>query len=297
MKFGVCVPNYGTTSSVEGISAVAVEAERLGYDSVWTTDHILMSRNSGTPYERIFDSISSLGYLAAKTKKVKLGISCLIIAMRNPAAVAKQLATIDAFSDGRVVLGVGVGWNEREFINVGSNFHDRGKRVNASIRLLRSLWEGKTSFQSRYLPLRAEDTVFDPKPASKHLEVWIGGTSEAAMKRALNLGDAWHPNVMPIPSFRKMLQQYDAVSKAPRKKKPICVRVGLDISAEKAEYMGVQGDRRLRLTGDMDHNAKLISELEELGVSYAVVVPSPEGRTSTRHQLESVNAFGERFLK
>ena len=120
MKFGVCVPNYGVTSSVESLTAVAVEAELLGYDSVWTTDHLLMPRNSGTPYERIFDSLASLAYLAPQTKKVKLGVSSLIVAMRNPVVVAKQLASIDAFSGGRVLLAIGarlepggvrVGWD------------------------------------------------------------------------------------------------------------------------------------------------------------------------------------------
>ena len=132
MKFGVCVPNYGATSSVEAVSAIALEAEALGYDSVWTTDHVLMPRNSGTPYERILDSIATLAYLAPQTRNVRLGVSSLIIAMRNPAVVAKQLASIDAFSGGRVLLAIGVGWNQREFTSVGSDFHDRGRSRSGS---------------------------------------------------------------------------------------------------------------------------------------------------------------------
>ncbi len=104
MKFGVCIPNYGENLSVDGLRTVALEAERMGYDSVWTTDHILMTAQSGTPYERIFESITSLAYLAPITSTVKLGISSLIVAMRNPAVVVKQLATIDNFSGGRVML-------------------------------------------------------------------------------------------------------------------------------------------------------------------------------------------------
>src|SRR2546426_10793804 len=90
MKFGICVPNYGESSSPEALRTAALEAERAGCDSLWTTDHVLMPRNSGTPYERIFDSITTLAYLAPITNRVRLGISSLIIAMRNPVVVAKS---------------------------------------------------------------------------------------------------------------------------------------------------------------------------------------------------------------
>src|SRR5947209_16525567 len=195
MKFGICVPNYGESSSPEALRTVAMEAERAGCDSLWTTDHVLMPRNSGTPYERIFDSITTLAYLAATTDRVKLGISSLIIAMRNPVVVAKQLATIDSLSDGRLMLAIGAGWNEKEFAHLGSNFHNRGKRLDASIRLIRALWRGETSFKSRVLGLEFSDAVFEPRPVQRHLAIWIGGTSKAAMKRAATLGDAWHPNL------------------------------------------------------------------------------------------------------
>src|SRR5712691_7110516 len=169
MKFGVCVPNYGESSSAEALRTVALEAESAGCDSLWTTDHILMPRNSGTPYERIFDSITTLAYLAAITDRVRLGISSLITAMRNPVVVAKQLATIDNLSGGRLMLAIGVGWNEKEFAHLGSNFHNRGKRVDASIRLIRALWRGETSFKSRILGIELSDAVFEPRPVQKHL--------------------------------------------------------------------------------------------------------------------------------
>ena len=137
MKFGVCIPNYGESLGVETMRSVALEAESLKYDSVWTTDHILMQQNSNTPYERIFDSITTLAYLASVTSNVKLGISSLIVAMRNPVVVAKQLATIDQLSGGRLMLAIGAGWNEPEFSFLGSDFRTRGRRVDESIRLIR----------------------------------------------------------------------------------------------------------------------------------------------------------------
>src|SRR5213080_3736509 len=114
MKLGVCVPNYGESSSAEVLRTVALEAENAGCDSLWTTDHVLMPRNSGTPYERVFDSITTLAYLAPITNHVRLGISSLIIAVRNPVVVAKQLATIDSLSGGRLMLAIGAAVNRSE---------------------------------------------------------------------------------------------------------------------------------------------------------------------------------------
>src|SRR5215831_6646166 len=214
MKLGACIPNYGETCSKEALVAVASEAESYGYDSVWATDHILMSKNSATPYERIFDSIASLSYLAGKTERVKLGISSLIMPMRNPVIVAKQLATIDNLSEGRLILATSVGWNETEFSNLGSNFHNRGRRLDASLHLLRDLWFGKTSFENKNLRQQFHDTVFEPRPVQRKLTVWIGGTSLAAMKRAIREGDAWHPNVQPLDKFEKLVSEFRSLPSA-----------------------------------------------------------------------------------
>ncbi len=137
-KFGLCIPTYGEKTSVEGPWPVALEAQKMGYDSVWTTDHVLMPTESRTSYERTFESITTLAYLAALTSTVKLGVSSLIVAMHNPVVVIKQLATIDHLSQGRVMLAIGAGWNEMEVTHLGSNFHNPGRRVNDSIRHLGS---------------------------------------------------------------------------------------------------------------------------------------------------------------
>src|SRR3989442_12380875 len=129
MKFGVCVTNYGETCSTEALRYVAAEAERSGFDSVWCTDHILIPRDSGTPYERIYDSITSIAYLAGVTSRVSLGISSLITAMRNPVVVASQLATVDNLSNGGVMLATSAGRNEKGLSSIGRNFKTRGGRL------------------------------------------------------------------------------------------------------------------------------------------------------------------------
>jgi probable F420-dependent oxidoreductase len=292
MKFGVCVPNYGESSSPEVLRAIALEAERNGCDSVWTTDHILMPRNSGTPYERIIDSITTLAYLAGITDRVKLGISSLIIAMRNPVVVAKQLATIDNLSEGRLMLATSAGWNEKEFAHLGSNFHNRGKRLNASIRLIRALWKGETSFKSRILGLEFADAVFEPRTVQKGLTIWIGGTSKAAMKRAATLGDAWHPNVQPLDQFAKLVAGFRE-SSPEAKAKPICVRIGISSKAEQSEYKSPLGEKRIMLSKNLAQNKDILSRLEGLGVSYLVVVPSPDGKASVSNQVDAVKTLSK----
>jgi probable F420-dependent oxidoreductase len=292
MKFGVCVPNYGDSSSLDALRTVALEAEHEGCDSVWTTDHILMPRNSGTPYEKIFDSVNTLAYLAGITSRVRLGISSLITAMRNPVIVAKQLATIDNLSEGRVMLATSAGWNEREFANLGANFHNRGRRLDASIRLIRALWRGETSLKSRIIGIEFNDAVFEPRPIQDHLTMWIGGTSKFAMKRAASFGDGWHPNVQPLDQFTKLVNDFREISPE-AKEKPICVRIGINPRAERSEYRSPQGEPRIMLSGNMKQNKDIISSLEALGVSYIVGVPSPDGKVSPSNQVDAVKALSK----
>jgi len=286
MKFGVCVPNYGS-SSVKELRMVSLEAEALGYDSVWLTDHILMPKNSGTPYERILETLTCMAYLAPITERVKLGISSLIIAMRNPVVVAKQLATIDNLSSGRVMIAIAAGWNEKEFSTLGAPFHDRGRRVDESMKLIRALWSGEDRFQDgSHIHVNFRDVVFEPGPVQERLAMWVGGASEAAMKRAITLGDAWHPNVAPLDQFEKMVARFRSIPGG--EKKDICVRIGIDSRSDRSEYVGAQGEKRVMLSGNRKENAAIIEKLSSLGVSYMVLVTSPDGRVPVRSQFDSL---------
>jgi probable F420-dependent oxidoreductase len=297
MKFGVCIPNYGETLSVDGMRTVAIEAEKMGYHSVWTTDHLLMAHESGTPYESILESITSLAYLAACTSTVKLGVSSLIVAMRNPVVAVKQLATLDQISGGRVILATSAGWNEREFAHLGSDFHTRGKRLDESIKLLRELWTKSTmvNFEGRNIPHKISNGVFQPRPIQKHLTIWIAGGSEAAMRRAIALGDAWHPNVTPLDTFRKTIEQFRNLPGG--KEKPISVRIDLNTKTADSIFVGAQGDKRLILTGDMSENKRMVLELQKLGISYMLVTPSPSGATPLGEQVQSLRSISENFIR
>jgi len=297
LKFGVCIPNYGETLTVDGMRTVAIEAEKLGYESIWTTDHLLMPAQSGTPYENILESITSLAYLAAHTSTVRLGVSSLIMAMRNPVVAVKQLATIDQLSGGRVMLATSAGWMEKEFANLGSDFHTRGKRLDASIKLIRKLWSESTSieFESKKIPQRISNGVFAPTPKQKRLTIWIAGASEAAMRRAITFGDAWHPNVAPLDKFTSLVAQFRSLPGG--RDKTICVRIGLNTKAKESTYVGPQGDRRIILSKDMTENKNIILQLQKLGVSHMLLASSAEGKTDVADQVESLRAISENFIR
>jgi alkanesulfonate monooxygenase SsuD/methylene tetrahydromethanopterin reductase-like flavin-dependent oxidoreductase (luciferase family) len=235
--------------------------------------------------------------LAALTTVAKLGISSLILAMRNPVVAVKQLATVDQLSGGRLMLATSAGWNEAEFANLGADFHTRGKRLDESIALIRKLWEPDTTveFQGHVLPHKIDRAVFHPKPIQKHLTIWIAGASEAAMRRAIKLGDAWHPNVSPLDTFKPLVERFRALPGG--REKPICVRIGLDTKVDDSVYVGPQGDRRLILSKNMAGNAKIISELANLGVSYMVVSSSPSGTTRVADQVASLRLIAENFIR
>lgn len=296
MEFGVCLPNYGETSSPEGIVRFAQEAEALGYSSVWTTDHLLMRQDSGTPYERTFESIATLTYVAALTRRVRLGVSSLVMGLRDPALVAKQLATLDQLSGGRLVLATGAGWYEPEFQNLGADFHRRGKRLDEALQLIFRLWygEGPVDFDGRILPHRIRQTIFDPKPAQRHVELYIAGNSLAAMKRSVRYADGWHPNLYPLQLFEGLVKQFRSIEGAQNKK--ILVRVAIDPSRSDVEYTGPQGEKRAMLSGDPEKNRALVRRLESLGVSGMVLAPNYSGKVSVEDQLRAIRLFAQQFM-
>ena len=214
--------------------------------------------------------------------------------MRNPVIVAKQLATIDTLSKGRLILSTSVGWNETEFSNLGSSFHNRGRRLDASIQLLRDLWSGKTSFENRNIGQKFHDAVFEPLPVQRHLTLWIGGTSIAAMKRSIRQGDAWHPNVQPLDKFETLVSDFRALPGG--EEKDICVRIGVNARAERSEYMSPLGEKRIMFSSNRNENRNIFERLEKLGVSYMVIVPSPDGKVSIEEQAAGLHMIAQEFL-
>jgi probable F420-dependent oxidoreductase len=205
MRFGVHLPNIGPGADRRGLLEVARQAEQLGYDCVWTSDHIVVPQGieSRYPYNDSGDfpvapgtgwieAISALTFVAAVTERVRLGTSVLVLPYRNPVHTAKQLACLDVLSGGRLVLGAGAGWMREEFEALEMPFDKPGARCDEQIALMRTLWtEDRPSFEGRFYRYPGAD--FAPRPAQKPCPpILIGGHHEIALKRAGRLGDGWH---------------------------------------------------------------------------------------------------------
>jgi probable F420-dependent oxidoreductase len=194
MDFGLALPNYRDGSTREGLEAAVDAAERLGFSIVWTTDHVLVEEASRAEYGRVFDAILTLAYLAARSSTVRLATSVIVVPQRAAVVVAKQLATLDVLSQGRLVAGVGVGWNRIEFENLGmgDRFRVRGAYLDEAIDLWRHLWSGATEpFEGRFHHLT--DFVFEPLPVQAGgIPIVVGGRSEHALRRAGRKGDGYH---------------------------------------------------------------------------------------------------------
>jgi probable F420-dependent oxidoreductase len=187
---------------------LATTAEALRYDSVFVTDHVVLPASmarSTYPYsatgefpgggrQDYLEPLAVLGWLAHATTRVRLGTSVLVVPYRNPLVTAKTLATIDALSGGRVILGAGAGWLREEFEALAApSFEARGSVTDEYLRLMRLAWTtDPLHFEGRHY--RVRDVHVLPKPARKGgIPVWIGGHTEAALRRAGTLGDGWHP--------------------------------------------------------------------------------------------------------
>ena len=193
MDIHVALPNGHQGVTLGQLSRITEVAEELGFNGVWPLDHILVGPDLKDRYPWVIEPMTLLGYLAARTSRIRLGTSVIVLGMRNPFVVAKQAATLDLLSSGRFTLGLGAGYSEPEFRNIGASgvWHTRGKRLDEAIRLFRHLWSGVNG------PFKGQFFAYDegyfgpPPPQGERLPIMIGGSSDGALRRAATLGDIW----------------------------------------------------------------------------------------------------------
>jgi probable F420-dependent oxidoreductase len=188
---GVILPNYGSDAAPDAIRRSAELAEELGFDSVWTTEHIIVGPEAVDPYGRVYDPLVTLGWIAGVTERIGLGTSIVLVPLHNPMHLAKEVATLQELSGGRFRLGVGVGWHEDEYEFMGVPFHGRDRRADEAIRLMHALWVGEREFEGEHWSFHHATAEPHPSPLP---EVWVGGSSDRAIRRARELGDVWHPS-------------------------------------------------------------------------------------------------------
>lgn len=286
MRYGICLPNFTDLASPEAIDSAAGVAERLGWEAVWTTDHVLVDHAAAAAdYRTIYDAIQTLAWVAGRHPSVRLGTSVIVVPQRNAVVLAKELATLDAFSGGRVIAGVGVGWNEREFANLGmgDRFRIRGAYLDETIALWRHLWSGSTEpFAGKVH--RFDDFVFGPIPAQgAALPIWIGGRAEAALKRAGRLGDGYHASASSPEAYGPRLPIIRAAADAAGRPMPMLsarVRVAF------GQPEGAGGGYAMR--GSAEKVAEEVRAFAELGVEHLAL-------SFAEPSAEAVVAAAERF--
>jgi probable F420-dependent oxidoreductase len=207
LELGFHLPCRGPHARVDVVSRLARTADTLGYSVLTISDHIVLPTHASAPYpydnsgafpggaqQPFIEPIPLAAWLLAITRRIRVAISVLVVPYRNPVVTAKQLATIDAMSGGRLIVGVGVGWWPEEFEAVAAPpFAERGAVTDEYIRLMKTLWtEDDPRHEGKYY--RVSDVTLLPKPVSKpHPPIWVGGHTEPALRRTALLGDAWHP--------------------------------------------------------------------------------------------------------
>jgi probable F420-dependent oxidoreductase len=266
MHFGVGLPHFRRLASTEAIVTVAQEAEALGFDSVWVSDHIVVPRSAIPRFgEVFFEPFTTLAYVAGKTRRIRLGTSVIILPYRHPLFMGKALATLDVLSGGRLIVGAAVGWLAEEFEALGIPFTERGARSDEALKVMRTLWtEAEPTFEGKFF--RFASIKAEPKPLQKpHPPIWIGGSSPAAFRRAAEFADAWHPSHRSIEEIAVGVKQFKELAKA-RGRDPnsleIVARAPLRVISN-----GAVPESRPLLVGTPEQIVNDIGKYKEVGVT------------------------------
>ena len=286
MRFGLILPATGDSATAEGIEAGAATAEALGWSDVWTTDHVLVGRASAADYGRVFEAVTTLAYLAGRTSRIRLGASVIVVPMRNAVILAKELATIDALARGRLIVGVGIGWLEQEFANVGvaDRFHLRGAYLDETIALWRHLWSGSSApFAGRFHAF--EDAVFGPlPPQASAMPIWIGGRSEPALRRIGRAADVYHATSSGPADIAGRMPLIRAAAEAAGRPVPgLSARIRVRFPEDEATDA-------VAIRGSAPEMAATIREFADVGVEHlalAFAAADPEGLRRSMERFDS----------
>jgi probable F420-dependent oxidoreductase len=281
MDFGIALPNIGDDANADGIAAAADLAERHGFADVWATDHLLVNHAAAEDYGRTYESITTLAWLAARSSTVRLGLSVVVVPMRNAVVLAKQLATIDALSGGRAIAGFGVGWSPDEFANVGlaDRFHSRGAYTEETVAVCRHLWSGsREPFEGRFH--RFADFVFQPLPEQgANLPIWIGGRDERALRRVGRIADAYHASATSPASYAARIPVIRAAAEAAGRPMP-------RLSARTRIELDSGPDSFYTINGSPEQAAAEIRAFAALGVDHLVLMFPPRDADGLARAVE-----------
>lgn len=280
-KIGVVFPQTEIGSDPLAVRDYVQAAEGLGYDYLLTYEHVLGAnperpggwRGPYTFREVFHEPFVMFGYLAGLTQRIEFVTGILILPQRQTALVAKQAAQVALFSGGRLRLGVGLGWNAVEYEALGADFHDRGKRIEEQVAVLRALWaQPLVTFQGEHHSI--PDAGINPLPP-RPIPVWFGGGADAALRRLARLGDGWMPNYMPLDALRAELDKVRGYVRAAGRD-PAAFGVDVRISISRTPQDGW---------------AQEAAQLRALGVTHICVNTLGAGFTTLNQHLDALSRF------
>ncbi len=309
MQFGISAPFRGPLATPEDIRAIAEAAERLGFDYMTVSDHILCPRSIEAKYPYsdsgefpwtkggggdCMEQFTLMAWLCAATTKLRLLTSIVVIPHRNPLFMAKSIATMDVLSGGRVSIGCGTGWMREEFEALGiPPFEKRGQVTNEYMAAMKVLWtEENPAYQGEFVKFR--DVIFEPKPVQKpHPPLWIGGESGPALRRVAALGDVWYPfasnpkfRMASADAYRERAQRVkQAVAEAGRDPAAVGLAYNSPYHSEAAQELDGQ---RIAMTGTAEQRAADARAFAEAGCEVMMVNLTADSR---QQMLERMEAF------
>jgi probable F420-dependent oxidoreductase len=267
MKFGAVLPIWQLT--VAEAESLTVRAEDLGLDGVFVPDHILAKPATTEHYGAHWpDPFALLAFLAGRTRRIQLGASVIVLPYRNALVAAKSAATVDQASGGRFIFGVGVGWDEAEFSDLGLPFRRRGRMSDDYIRAIKAAWATDIpEYKGEFLSFSG--ATFSPRPVQRpHPPIWVGGapgaTSLAAIRRCAELGDAWHPLALSLDDVEKGYATLrEMATRLGRTRPPgLAPRNLLDLTDRP------KGARRAAFQGSLDEVASDVRRATSLGAEW-----------------------------
>lgn len=285
MKIGTFSTFMSPICTPEMIGQFARDAENAGLDSLWMGEHVVLFDKTEFPYPGsatgklpvpegggMLDTVGTFGFLAACTKTLRFGTGITLLPQRNPLYTAKEFATLDWLTQGRIDFGIGVGWCKEEVVACGYDFATRGKRCDEMLEMFKQLWtEPVAEFHGEFYDL--EPCRMDPKPVQKpHIPIIVGGHSEAGIKRAVKYGSGWYGFQMDLESTAK-------------------------IAARLQEALGSAGrsldDFELVITPPYDISSDQVKAYADLGVDRLIVHLGSQKADRITHRLKLLESFVE----
>lgn len=290
----LCEPDWATPANLHALSDLAA---RLGYNSLWFHDHLLAPKEVNIPSPDFYEALITISHLATRLPAMTFGVATLILPLRDPVLLARQLTTLNAFFPGRVILGVGVGRYETEFEASGSSlFHQRGRVANEALQLLRALWDqDDVTFQGEFFSARQARHF--PKHPGATMPIWVGGNAAASIQRAAAYGDGYLPAAKHPAELRQDREQLDRSLESVGRD-PATFPMGLSLTvdlheagaghAEDLEERGMHGHAASRVvTGTAPQVVERLNELAAVGVGHAALSFRAHSLADLKERMEN----------